>query len=176
MRLLSILVSMLLIGVPCVFAQADDATSTPDRGYKLLREDEDWSFLRDRDLRQDFWDPIKYVPLRNDANDWYLTLGGEAREVWQQIGNDNWGPDPYWNAYFDERYVLLFDMHYGKHFVSFVELKSGLSSFRIGGPRPIDEKTRLSDGIFRSRLFRRLKLDQLSSRPAGDALRFRAFD
>jgi hypothetical protein len=45
-----------------------------------------------------------------------------------------------WNAYFDERYVLLFDMHYGKLIRSFVELKSGLSSFRIGGPRPIGEK------------------------------------
>jgi hypothetical protein len=111
MRLLPILVSLLLIGAPCVFAQVDDATSTPDRGYKLLREDEDWSFLQDRALRQDFWDPIKYVPLRNDTDEWYLTLGGEAREVWQQIRNDNWGQDPYWNAYFDERYVLLFDIH-----------------------------------------------------------------
>jgi hypothetical protein len=62
------------------------------RGHiMLLKEDEDWSFLRDRSLRQDFWDPIKYIPLRGDAGDWYLTIGGEVREVWEQIGNDNWG-------------------------------------------------------------------------------------
>ena len=36
--------------------------------------------------------------------------------------------------------MLSFDAHYGKHFRSFVEFKSGLESFRRGGPRPIDEK------------------------------------
>jgi len=44
------------------------------------------------------------------------------------------------NAYFNERYMLYFDVHYGKHVRSFVEFKSGLNSYRIGGPRPIDEK------------------------------------
>jgi hypothetical protein len=34
---------------------------TKPRNYQLRREDEDWSFLRDRSLRQDFWDPIKYI-------------------------------------------------------------------------------------------------------------------
>jgi len=123
-------------------AQSDNAggPAIPDRSYKLLREDENWTFLRDRALRQDFWDPIKYIPLRNRADDWYLTIGGEAREIWEQIGNDNWGQQPYMNGYLNERYMLSFDAHYGKHVRSFVELKSGLNSYRIGGPRPIDEK------------------------------------
>jgi hypothetical protein len=67
-------------------------------------------------------------------------LIGEAREIWEQIGNDYWGQAPYWNGYFNERYMLSFDIHYGEHFRTFVELKSGLNSFRYGGPRPIDEK------------------------------------
>ena len=67
-------------------------------------------------------------------------MGGEAREVWEQIGNDNWGQQPFMNGYLNERYMLYFDVHYGKHVRSFVELKSGLNSYRIGGPRPIDEK------------------------------------
>jgi hypothetical protein len=123
-------------------AQSDPAVAPaiPDRSYQLLSEDEDWSFLRDPALRRDLWDPIKYIPLRNGANDWYLTIGGEAREVWEQIGNDNWGESPFWNGYFNERYMIHFDVHYGKHVRTFVELKSGLNSFRIGGPRPIDEK------------------------------------
>jgi hypothetical protein len=32
------------------------------------------------------------------------------------------------------------DIHYGKHFRSFIQLKSGIETFRQGGPRPIDEK------------------------------------
>ena len=37
-------------------AQSDDAgdPAIPDRNYKLLREDENWTFLRDRAHRQDF--------------------------------------------------------------------------------------------------------------------------
>jgi hypothetical protein len=105
----------------------------------LLREDDDWRFLVDPDKRQDFWDPIKYIRLRPGRNDWFLSMGGEAREVWEQIGNDNWGK-PFMNAYLNERYMVYFDVHYGKHVRSFVEFKSGLNSYRIGGPRPIDEK------------------------------------
>jgi len=131
---------LITIGNPCSLAQSADATSAkPDRNYKLLREDEDWSFLRDAAVREDFWDPIKYIPLRS-GEDWYMSIGGEAREVWEQIGNDNWGLSPIMNGYLNERYMLYFDVHYGKHVRTFVELKSGLNSFRAGGPRPIDEK------------------------------------
>ena len=111
-----------------------------DRSYRLLREDEDWSFLADSKLLHDFWDPIKYIRLRRGRNDWFLTISGEAREVWEQTGNNNWGQQPYWNNFFLERYVLGLDAHFGKHVRSFVQFKSGLESFRIGGPRPIDEK------------------------------------
>ena len=142
MRIVPILTAALLIGVWGAHAQVGGTTPSVahDRSYKLLREDEDWSFLRDRNLRQDFWDPIKYIPLRKNANDWYMTVGGEAREVWEQIGNDNWGQSPHWNGYLNERYMPYFDLHYGKHVRTFIELKSGLNSFRAGGPRPIDEK------------------------------------
>ena len=112
----------------------------PDRSIKLLREDENWSFLADPALRQDFWDRLKYIRLREGRDDWFMTISGEAREVWEQIGNDNWGHSPFWNAYFNERYMLGFDLHYGKNVRTFVDLKSGLNSYRIGGPRPIDEK------------------------------------
>ena len=76
-----------VLTVPAAQAQSKCATQqkTPDRSYKLLREDEDWSFLSDPGLRQDFWDLIKYIPLRSNAEDWYMTIGGEAREVWEQV-------------------------------------------------------------------------------------------
>src|SRR5246500_6075278 len=142
MRIVLILAATLLIGTLSANAQAVGTAPSviQDRSYKLLREDEDWSVLKNRSLRQDFWDPIKYIPLRKSADDWYLRIGGEAREVWEQIGNDNWGQQPIMNGYLNERYMPYFDFHYGTHVRTFIELKSGLNSFRAGGPRPIDEK------------------------------------
>ena len=137
MKMVAIVVLAFVSGTPFISAQS---SNTIDRNYKLLREDENWSFLKDRTLRQDFWDPIKYIPLRKSAEDWYLTIGGEAREVWEQIGNDNWGQQPFMNGYLNERYMPYVDLHYGGHVRTFIELKSGLNSFRAGGPRPIDEK------------------------------------
>jgi Alginate export len=147
MRIFSILAVMFLVGIVPAHAQSDQTTDPPApvRSYKLLTEDEDWSFLKDPTLRQDFWDPIKYIPLWSGSQGSYLSrsylsIGGEAREVWEQIGNDNWGQQPYMNGYFNQRYMLHFDAHFGEHVRTFVELKSALNSFRIGGPRPIDEK------------------------------------
>src|ERR1700693_3198334 len=119
-----------------VVASSAHAQSVP--AYSLLRENEDWSFLKDKSLRQDIWDPLKYIRLGSD--DWYLTIGGEVREVFEQVGNDNWGKQRYTNTFFLERYMLHSDWHLGPHFRAFVQLKSGLESFRAGGPRPIDEK------------------------------------
>jgi hypothetical protein len=122
------------------WAQSDEASTpvVPVRTYSLLRENEDWSFLKDPTLRDDFWDPIKYIPLGQDG--WYLTIGGEIREVFEQVGNDNWGKQPYMNAFVLQRYMLHTDWHLGNNFRVFVQLKSGLESFRQGGPRTIDEK------------------------------------
>jgi len=132
----------LFFNVYCAYGQSASIADSPspDRSFHLLRQDEDWSFLADPKLRQDFWDPIKYIRLRRGRNDWFLTISGEAREVWEQTGNNYWGQQPYWNNFFLERYVLGLDAHFGKHVRSFVQFKSGLESFRIGGPRTIDEK------------------------------------
>src|SRR5246500_767242 len=40
----------------------------------------------------------------------------------------------------NQRYMLYFDVHDGRHVRTFVEFESGLNSYRFGGPRPIDEK------------------------------------
>ena len=133
----ALLATRLTAGAESVSPTSPDAL---DRSIKLLREDEDWSFLANPANRQDFWDPVKYIRLRKGRNDWFMTISGEAREVWEQIGNDYWGQAPYWNGYLNERYMLGFDLHYGKHVRTFVDLKSGINSFRYGGPRPIDEK------------------------------------
>jgi hypothetical protein len=141
-RIWVILLYVFLLEVLPVYAQPcwTDGPVAPDRTYKLLPSDEDWSFLRDPALRQDFWDPIKYVRLRDGRDDWYLSVGGQVREDLERIGNDYWGHPPIQNAFFDQRYMAHVDVHYGRHFRSFVQLKSGIETFRYGGPRPIDEK------------------------------------
>ena len=142
MRFFATAVVVWLVALSPAWAQSASSAGAdaPDRSIKLLREDEDWSFLADPAQQKDFWDPLKYIRLRDGHNDWFLTISAEAREVWEQIGNDYWGQAPFWNGYLNERYMLGFDIHYGKHFRTFVDLKSGINSYRYGGPRPIDEK------------------------------------
>jgi Alginate export len=130
----------LAAAIPALQAQTAQSASPaePVRAYSLLREDENWSFLKDPSLRQDPWDRFKYISLGHGA--WFLTIGGEAREVFENVGNDNWGKQAYTNSFFLQRYMLHTDWHFGKHVRAFVQLKSGLESFRNGGARPIDEK------------------------------------
>ena len=133
-----ILVPWVIAALIVASAYAQSEPAAPARGYSLLRENEDWSFLKDRAMREDFWDPIKYIPLNSSG--WYLTIGGEVREVFEHVGNDNWGKQAYTNAFLLQRYMVHTDWHMGRHFRAFVQLKSGLEVFREGGPRPIDEK------------------------------------
>ena len=58
--------------------------------YKLLRYEEDYSYLKDPSRRTDFWDPIKYIPLWG-RDDWYLSLGGEVRERYEFYHNQDAG-------------------------------------------------------------------------------------
>jgi hypothetical protein len=140
MRTILVFAIALLAATKIMRAQSSevDTSTEPVRSYSLLREDEDWSFLKDRSLRQEFLDRLKYISLGRD--NWYLTIGGEIREVLEDIKNDNWGQQPYTNTFFLQRYMLHTDWHLGKHVRAFVQLKSGLESYRRGGPRPIDEK------------------------------------
>ena len=61
--------------LPVGAASADD--SLPK--YQVLRQNEDWSVLRDYDGPDDFFNPAKYIPL-NDEGDIYLSFGGQLRE------------------------------------------------------------------------------------------------
>lgn len=111
----------------------------PRPDYKQLRYDEDWSVLRDRSRRTDYLDAIKYIPL-GDREDWYLTLGGEARPYYEWFKNEDWGDAPEdHNGFLLQRYMVHADLHLGKSFRFFGQLKSGIEVGRNGGPRPPDE-------------------------------------
>ena len=87
----TIVIWIIMCFVSSLLSQAQsipiDESPTPARTYHMLREDDDWGFLADPTERQDFWDRIKYIPLRSGRKDWFLSMGGEAREIWEQIGN-----------------------------------------------------------------------------------------
>ena len=59
MRIRAVLPYLFLVEVLPVRAQPcwSAGPVAPDRTYTLMPSDEDWSFLRDPALRQDFWDP-----------------------------------------------------------------------------------------------------------------------
>lgn len=60
------------------------------RAYNLLRDDENWAWLRQRHAVDDFWDPVKYLRI-GGRDDVYLTLGGETREWVEGYQNELWG-------------------------------------------------------------------------------------
>ena len=113
---------------------------TPIRpAYKQLRYDEDWSLLRDPSRRIDYLDPIKYIRLGHRDN-WYITLGGEARPYYEWFKNEDWGEAPEdLSGFLLQRYMVHADFHLGKRLRVFGQLKSGIESGRTGGPRPPDE-------------------------------------
>src|SRR5260370_12969612 len=86
-RVLSLLLVVALV-LPAGFGQANNSYQTTAGEFKrpvyvpLDRSEEDWSFLKDPELRADPWDPLKYVALRN-APGWYLTLAGEEHSFYE---------------------------------------------------------------------------------------------
>ena len=112
--------------------------ASPARIYLTDRADEDWSFLKDRAYRSDFWDPIKYIALGRE--NWYLTLGGEVRMRPEgfRIRGDETTPATRDN-YLLQRYLFSADLHMGKRFRFFSELQSGLISGKLRSPRPTDK-------------------------------------
>jgi hypothetical protein len=119
-------------------AVAGSKSASPPR-YLQLRYDEDYSYLQDPSQRTDLFDPLKFVAL-DEAGEFYLTLGGEARERYEYFHNSLWGDGPQDDdGYLLQRYMLHADLHLGRYVRAFGQLKSGLVTDREGGPRPTDE-------------------------------------
>jgi hypothetical protein len=107
--------------------------------YALLRQDEDYSYLRDPTCRRDFLDPVKFISL-GSQKDQYLTMGGEVREWYEVFGNANWGVGPQdRDGYLLQRVSTYVDWHLGDGIRLFGQLASATEFGRNGGPRPVDE-------------------------------------
>jgi alginate export protein len=130
-----------VLGVGNAVAQTDCPTSPP--GYELLRQDEDYRYLRNQACRNDFWDRVKFVPLRSNA-DAFLTIGGEIREWYEGYRNASWGlgpQDP--NGYLFQRLSMYSDLHATSRIRLFAEITSDIEAGRVGGPRPVTDESRL---------------------------------
>jgi hypothetical protein len=111
--------------------------------YQVLRQDEDYSYLRDDACKLDRWDSVKYVRL-GSRSDSYLTIGGEAREWYEGFRNYNWGlSPPKNNAYFLQRLTAYSDFHVNGRVRFFVQLMSAIEVGRKGGPRPVIDESKL---------------------------------
>ena len=146
----SVLTLLLVVAVllPPAFGQANDSRQTGAEFERpmyvpLDRSEEDWSFLKDPELRTDPLDPLKYIALRN-APGWYLTLAGEERSFYEHYRNYNWGAGPQDdNGYYLNRFLASADFHLGSSTRFFFELESSLEFGRTGGPRPVQDEDKL---------------------------------
>ena len=123
--------------LPGFSAFAEEATPQPS--YNASRYLEDYRYLKDPARRTDFWDRLKYIPL-NDTGSVYLSFGGETRQHFESIRNENWGATVEDNnGWYLQRYLLHADLHMGDRLRLFSQIQSGIETGRSGGPRGVDE-------------------------------------
>jgi hypothetical protein len=136
----SVLFVLVLFG-DTVVAQTQCPTDPP--AYELLRQDEDYRYLSNPACGNDYWDRLKYVQLRSDA-DTFFTLGGEIREWYEGYRNASWGYGPQdTNGYLLQRLSIYSDIHAAPRARFFLQLTSDIEAGRKGGPRPVIDESKL---------------------------------
>jgi len=134
--LLAVAATLAVVAALRSAAARADETSCERPAIKMLRYDEDYSFLRDPSCRTDVSDPLKYLQLDRRLSI-YLTLGLDVRERYEYFHNLDWGRDPSGPAgYLLQRVMPLADIHFGRHVRTFFQLTSNLVWGR--DPRPLD--------------------------------------
>jgi Alginate export len=134
--------SLVLGGSNWISLQAQTACPNPP-DYKPLRQDEDYSYLRDDDCKRDRWDSLKYVRL-GSRGDSFLTIGGEIREWYEGFRNALWGVGPQDdNGYLLQRLSIYGDFYVNRHIRFFAQLTSAIEAGRNGGPRPVQDESKL---------------------------------
>jgi alginate export protein len=124
--------------------QSQSQSKCPDPPeYQPLRQDEDYSYLRNEDCKRDLWDPLKYIRL-GSSDDKYLTIGGEAREWYEGFRNFLWGIGPQdGNGYLLSRLSAFGDFHVKPRLRFFAQLTNDIEAGRNGGPRPVIDEDKL---------------------------------
>jgi len=130
----------------------DTAPGCPSGSSKLplMTYDENVQSLANPTCRTSFLDPIQFIPLDGENENYYLSFGFWIRERGEYASNPNWSSTPPGNAYLMQRYFFHTDLHLGERFRFFGELASSLVDGRNGGPRPAldEEKMYVHQGFF----------------------------
>jgi hypothetical protein len=101
--------------------------------FRFFRYDEDYSRVADPAQRGDFFDPIRFMKL-NDAGDWRLTLGGEARTRYEYFSEPGFGLRGLdHDDFIAKRLLLHADLRAGERFRAFAQVLSG---YQIGNESP----------------------------------------
>lgn len=119
-------------------ASATALPAPPERPQVLpMRQDEDWSGLREAEARTRPLDPAKYLGFGD--HDAYVTLGGELRTAYELFINEDYGAvEQDDSGSWLLRAMLHANMRLGPHFRAFAQLKSTHQAGRDGGPTPVD--------------------------------------
>lgn len=105
--------------------------------YTPVRWTENYSYLKNPALRSDPFDPIKYIPLGPDG--FYLSLGGQLRERYENFDNPNFGALPTDDdGFFLHRGLFHADFQLGPVFRVFGQYKFALEDGTDGGARATD--------------------------------------
>ena len=108
--------------------------------YKMLRFDEDYSCLTNPASHTDWFDLVKYIPLRADDALWYLSFGGELRERFEGNYAPNFGiRGAGSDSYLLQRVTLLTDVHLGERVRFFAEGISGVVAGESHAPPPVQQ-------------------------------------
>ena len=151
-KLAHITVLFVLVASASAWAQTQEMKETketkpscpsPHPNFPQMAYDEDNRYLRNPECRTEVLDRLKYIPLRNGHEDYYLSFGGMVRERGEYFSNPNWGSGPPGSTYLLQRYYVHADLHLGDRFRFFSELGSSLENGRTGGPRSSTDKDQL---------------------------------
>lgn len=120
-------------------------TNAFGQGIKLMRYDEDYSYLSDSG--RNFYNTFKFLPISSNKKD-YLSFGGEIRGEFGGKINEDWVKDQGFNASFLQRYSFYTGLNLGKRFRGFAQINSALENGSKYGPAPVDEDQLAVQNLF----------------------------
>lgn len=130
MKNIVVIFNLIVITTFSVFVEleAQEIDTLPLTHFNLLRAEEDYSFLKNKNLRNTLWEKIKYMPLGSNS---FLSLGGNVRSEVQYRINENWEKQR--NVALFQRLMFHTDFSLNPSFRLFSQFKS---AYTIGRNAP----------------------------------------